>query len=250
MGNIKKDFKVFKIPLLIVLLYGILVMATGMLIRFLGVKTEIYATLLSLILNFIICGIIWLINKKYIGVSIGFKIEFTFFKRHKITAVIVAIVTLLTAVINIKNLPLAILISLQAGIVEEVVCRGIVSKYIYNHLLIINKSKRIWISAITSGTFFGLLHFINLTRQELLPTISQVIVASGLGMLFAVIYLLYKNLFAVIIVHFLNDFLIIANTGTANQEAQSLVATVVTTLIYMLVIWFVSKMIINKKLNC
>ncbi|MEI2413285.1 hypothetical protein V8V50_02015 [Ligilactobacillus salivarius] len=49
-------------------------------------------------------------------------------------ATVLAIITILIVIGNVKNLPLALMVSLQAGIVEEVICRGIISKYIYNDL--------------------------------------------------------------------------------------------------------------------
>ena len=50
----------------------------------------------------------------------------------------------------------------------------------------VEEKRRIWISAISSGLAFGMLHFINLFRQGLLPTINQVIAAAAIGMLFGV----------------------------------------------------------------
>lgn len=73
--------------------------------------------------------------------------------------------------------------------------------------------------------------------------------AAGIGMLFAVIYLIYKNLFATIIIHFLNDFWIIISTGTATQHAQPLLSTIITTLIYITVLGILAKIIISRKIN-
>ena len=243
------SLKTFKVPVVLVLLYGILIVGTGTLVHFLGIKSELYSTFITVLLNFAICGIIWFINKKFIGIKINFKIDFSFFKQHKITAAAIVLITLFMIVTNINHLFIALLVSLQAGIVEEVVCRGIISNYIYTHLRLKNERKQIWISAITSGTLFGLLHFINLFRQEFLPTLNQVIVAAGIGMLFAVIYLIYKNLFATIIIHFLNDFWIIISTGTATQHAQPLLSTIITTLIYITVLGILAKIIISRKIN-
>lgn len=236
------NLKAFKVQVVLVLIYGILIVGTGSLVNSLGIKSELYSTFITVLLNFAICGIIWFINKKFIGIKINFKIDFSFFKRHKITAVAIILITIFMIVTNINHLFIALLVSLQAGIVEEVVCRGVISNYIYTRLRLKSERKQIWISSITSGTLFGLLHFINLFRQEFLPTLNQVIVA-------AVIYLIYKNLFATIIIHFLNDFWIIISTGTATQHAQPLLSTIITTLIYITVLGILAKIIISRKIN-
>lgn len=162
-------------------------------------------------------------------------------------ATVLAIVTILIVIGNVKNLPLALMVSLQAGIVEEVICRGIISKYIYNDLNKVEEKRRIWISAISSGLAFGMLHFINLFRQELLPTINQVIAAAAIGMLFGVIYLVYKNLFGTIFIHFLNDFWIITVTGTITEQDSGTIAMIISSVLYWIILGFIAWRIIKKK---
>lgn len=162
-------------------------------------------------------------------------------------ATVLAIITILIVIGNVKNLPLALMVSLQAGIVEEVICRGIISKYIYNGLNKVEEKRRIWISAIFSGLAFGMLHFINLFRQGLLPTINQVIAAAAIGMLFGVIYLVYKNLFGTIFIHFLNDFWIIAVTGTITEQDSGTIAMIISSVLYWIILGFIAWRIIKKK---
>ena len=239
--------KTFVIPVGLVGLYAVLLVISGRIVQLLSLNSSNSKTFASVIINFVICALFLWLNKKYIGVKIDFKFTFSFFKRHIILATVLAIVTILIVIGNVKNLPLALMVSLQAGIVEEVICRGIISKYIYNDLNKVEEKRRIWISAISSGLAFGMLHFINLFRQGLLPTINQVIAAAAIGMLFGVIYLVYKNLFGTIFIHFLNDFWIITVTGTITEQDSGTVAMIISSMLYWIILGFIAWRIIKKK---
>lgn len=239
--------KTFVIPVGLVGLYAVLLVISGRIVQLLSLNSSNSKTFASVIINFVICALFLWLNKKYIGVKIDFKFTFSFFKRHIILATVLAIITILIVIGNVKNLPLALMVSLQAGIVEEVICRGIISKYIYNGLNKVEEKRRIWISAIFSGLAFGMLHFINLFRQGLLPTINQVIAAAAIGMLFGVIYLVYKNLFGTILIHFLNDFWIIAVTGTITEQDSGTVAMIISSMLYWIILGFIAWRIIKKK---
>lgn len=239
--------KTFVIPVGLVGLYAVLLVISGRIVQLLSLNSSNSKTFASVIINFVICALILWLNKKYIGVKIDFKFTFSFFKRHIILATVLAIITILIVIGNVKNLPLALMVSLQAGIVEEVICRGIISKYIYNDLNKVEEKRRIWISAISSGLAFGMLHFINLFRQGLLPTINQVIAAAAIGMLFGVIYLVYKNLFGTIFIHFLNDFWIIAVTGTITEQDSGTIAMIISSVLYWIILGFIAWRIIKKK---
>ena len=239
--------KTFVIPVGLVGLYAVLLVISGRIVQLLSLNSSNSKTFASVIINFVICALFLWLNKKYIGVKIDFKFTFSFFKRHIILATVLAIITILIVIGNVKNLPLALMVSLQAGIVEEVICRGIISKYIYNGLNKVEEKRRIWISAIFSGLAFGMLHFIKLFRQGLLPTINQVIAAAAIGMLFGVIYLVYKNLFGTIFIHFLNDFWIIAVTGTITEQDSGTVAMIISSMLYWIILGFIAWRIIKKK---
>lgn len=239
--------KTFIIPVGLVGLYAVLLVISGRIVQLLSLNSSNSKTFASVIINFVICALFLWLNKKYIRVKIDFKFTFSFFKRNKILATVLAIITILIVIGNVKNLPLALMVSLQAGIVEEVICRGIISKYIYNGLNKVEEKRRIWISAIFSGLAFGMLHFINLFRQGLLPTINQVIAAAAIGMLFGVIYLVYKNLFGTIFIHFLNDFWIIAVTGTITEQDLGTVAMIISSMLYWIILGFIAWRIIKKK---
>lgn len=239
--------KTFIIPVGLVELYAVLLVISGIIVQLLSLNSSNSKTFASVIINFVICALFLWLNKKYIRVKIDFKFTFSFFKKHKILATVLAIIIILIVIGNVKNLPLALMVSLQAGIVEEVICRGIISKYIYNGLNKVEEKRRIWISAIFSGLAFGMLHFINLFRQGLLPTINQVIAAAAIGMLFGVIYLVYKNLFGTIFIHFLNDFWIIAVTGTITEQDSGTVAMIISSMLYWIILGFIAWRIIKKK---
>ena len=239
--------KTFVIPVGLVGLYAVLLVISGRIVQLLSLNSSNSKTYASVIINFVICALFLWLNKKYIGVKIDFKFTFSFFKRHIILATVLAIITILIVIGNVKNLPLALMVSLQAGIVEEVICRGIISKYIYNDLNKVEEKRRIWISAISSGLAFGMLHFINLFRQGLLPTINQVIAAAAIGMLFGVIYLVYKNLFGTIFIHFLNDFWIITVTGTITEQDSGTIAMIISSVLYWIILGFIAWRIIKKK---
>lgn len=239
--------KTFVIPVGLVGLYAVLLVISGRIVQLLSLNSSNSKTFASVIINFVICALFLWLNKKYIRVKIDFKFTFSFFKRHIILATVLAIITILIVIGNVKNLPLALMVSLQAGIVEEVICRGIISKYIYNGLNKVEEKRRIWISAIFSGLAFGMLHFINLFRQGLLPTINQVIAAAAIGMLFGVIYLVYKNLFGTIFIHFLNDFWIIAVTGTITEQDSGTIAMIISSVLYWIILGFIAWRIIKKK---
>lgn len=239
--------KTFVIPVGLVGLYAVLLVISGRIVQLLSLNSSNSKTFASVIINFVICALFLWLNKKYIGVKIDFKFTFSFFKRHIILATVLAIITILIVIGNVKNLPLALMVSLQAGIVEEVICRGIISKYIYNDLNKVEEKRRIWISVIFSGLAFGMLHFINLFRQGLLPTINQVIAAAAIGMLFGVIYLVYKNLFGTIFIHFLNDFWIIAVTGTITEQDSGTIAMIISSVLYWIILGFIAWRIIKKK---
>ena len=239
--------KTFVIPVGLVGLYAVLLVISGRIVQLLSLNSSNSKTFASVIINFVICALFLWLNKKYIGIKIDFKFTFSFFKRHIILATVLAIITILIVIGNVKNLPLALMVSLQAGIVEEVICRGIISKYIYNGLNKVEEKRRIWISAIFSGLAFGMLHFINLFRQGLLPTINQVIAAAAIGMLFGVIYLVYENLFGTIFIHFLNDFWIIAVTGTITEQDSGTIAMIISSVLYWIILGFIAWRIIKKK---
>lgn len=71
--------------------------------------------------------------------------------------------------------------------------------------------------------------------------------AAAIGMLFGVIYLVYKNLFGTIFIHFLNDFWIIAVTGTITEQDSGTIAMIISSVLYWIILGFIAWRIIKKK---
>ena len=65
--------------------------------------------------------------------------------------------------------------------------------------------------------------------------------------IFGVIYLVYKNLFGTIFIHFLNDFWIIAVTGTITEQDLGTVAMIISSMLYWIILGFIAWRIIKKK---
>lgn len=95
--------------------------------------------------------------------------------------------------------------SLSAGVVEEIICRGIpVGNGMRN---IKNKTQMIRLVAVTS-LVFGVMHLINLLDGAPLDgTISQIIHAAGYGFFDAALYLRTGSVVPPMIVHAVHDFL-------------------------------------------
>jgi membrane protease YdiL (CAAX protease family) len=84
--------------------------------------------------------------------------------------------------------------SITAGITEEVICRG----YILPRLELLFRNK--YMPVILSSLMFGLMHF----RYN---SIGEIILATGLGVVFAIHYQWYRNLKILIITHAAIDFI-------------------------------------------
>ena len=93
---------------------------------------------------------------------------------------------------------------LLIGLYEEFLCRGwLLNEFLERY----GESKKgIWTSIIVSGVIFGLIHFINLSSQDLASTITQVFSASATGVVFGVIYYRTKNIWTVVFLHAFWDF--------------------------------------------
>jgi len=95
--------------------------------------------------------------------------------------------------------------ALLVGICEEFLCRGwLLNEFLERYG---DNKKGIWYSIIISGFIFGLMHLGNIfAGQAISLTIIQVINATGMGILFGLIYYKTKNIWSVIILHGLWDF--------------------------------------------
>lgn len=95
---------------------------------------------------------------------------------------------------------------LLIGICEEFLCRGwLLNEFLERYG---DTKKGIWYSIIISGIIFGLMHIGNIFTigQAVSTTITQIVSATGSGILFGLIYYKTKNIWSVIILHGLWDF--------------------------------------------
>lgn len=109
----------------------------------------------------------------------------------------------------IQALPMIIMFlvfALSVGLYEEIVFRGLIFGLFRKYF---GESKKgIYTSVLLSALIFGCVHFLNLIVYPglIITTIAQVISASFVGVLFAVIYFRTENLLPCIILHTIFDF--------------------------------------------
>jgi membrane protease YdiL (CAAX protease family) len=100
-----------------------------------------------------------------------------------------------------------IIAALCVGITEEFFCRGF--------LLGMFSRLGIWLSALFSSLFFGLLHFINIAAgQGWGPTTGQVISASGFGFFAAGLTLFSRSIYLAVIIHAAVDLPVMLSNRT------------------------------------
>lgn len=100
---------------------------------------------------------------------------------------------------------------LLIGIAEESVCRGIITDVLIERF---GKTRGgVWLSAVLSGLFFGLFHATNIFGQSLGETVIQVIATGMTGILLSAIYIRHRNIFAVMLLHSIFDFMPMTEGG-------------------------------------
>jgi membrane protease YdiL (CAAX protease family) len=90
---------------------------------------------------------------------------------------------------------------LAIGFFEEILFRGILLNTIIYRF---NKKKRsIYYAIIISSIIFGLCHLSNLINRPyiLIGTVSQVLYTTMIGILYSIVYIKYKNIWSIIIMH-------------------------------------------------
>lgn len=105
-----------------------------------------------------------------------------------------------------------VLFILLVGLAEEFLYRGIITDSILQRFG--HTPGGIVFSVISSAVLFGLFHFLNiLSEQSLSATIIQVIATSMLGCLLGAIYVRHKNIYAVVLLHALLDYMVMQESG-------------------------------------
>ena len=122
--------------------------------------------------------------------------------------------------ISIFNTILFTINMLFVGINEEVWMRGLV----LNGLIKKYEKNSIWKPIIISSLIFGLVHLPNILFVEPLTLLIQIINAMCGGILFATIFIKSKNIFSVIFIHALTDWisLFIASCFSGANSALSM----------------------------
>lgn len=121
--------------------------------------------------------------------------------------------------ISISNTLLFTINMLFIGINEELWMRGL----IFNGLTYKYKNS-IWKPIIISSLIFGIVHIVNIFFVNPITLIVQIINAMAGGILFATIFIKSKNIYSVIVIHALTDFLslFLANCFTGCNSALGL----------------------------
>ncbi|OSP22198.1 CPBP family intramembrane glutamic endopeptidase [Staphylococcus agnetis] len=127
---------------------------------------------------------------------------------------------------------------------EEILTRGI----IFNQLL---KEYSVTKAVIFSSVIFGLAHLLNLTHSsDIIGTFTQVIYTFFIGVLFAAIYYVTKNIWSAIFLHFILDlssgFGEVANLEKVVHVAQTNFASALLILVLVFPAYYSGKKILNK----
>lgn len=135
-------------------------------------------------------------------------------------------VTNLSSIVNSVNIPNIISLVIYAaaiGLFEEIFFRGIILEEMLKSS---DSKKAVILSIILSGIIFGSLHFTNIFYgQDLITTIMQLIQSSAIGILFAVVYVLSKNIFALAFLHGFYDFAVLLNETSLTTSCSYIDST-------------------------
>lgn len=118
--------------------------------------------------------------------------------------------------IHTKNIGAALIVGLEAAIMEEYLCRGLLLGG-----LLKDSRKRlldIWLAVIASSFIFGLAHLQNIAHQSLEYTLFQIASATLIGIFYGAIYTRTQSLIWVMIGHFIQDFVVIGINGTTTPS--------------------------------
>lgn len=118
---------------------------------------------------------------------------------------------------NIDEFFASLLLYFFVGIYEEFLCRG----WLLNEFMerFGQNRKGLVYSVILSALLFGLMHITNIfVGQSVAETISQIVMATAIGIYLGVVYLKTRNIWSVVILHGLYDFsLSLTNVNITNS---------------------------------
>lgn len=158
---------------------------------------------------------------------------------------LINITNITTPDLNKANLISLIFYVISIGLFEEILFRGIIENELLENLTSENK-QIIW-AIVLSGIIFGSVHITNIFMgQDLLTTIMQFIQSTSIGILFATVYYLTKNIWALIFLHSFYDFSLLLNEVNLVTECsyldnvpisltiQSIIVSIILSLIYII----------------
>lgn len=99
----------------------------------------------------------------------------------------------------------------MVGMAEEYLFRGVIAERLIRRFGATRKG--VVFSAFLSGAMFGVLHLINARGTSLLSASIQALVATCIGTAFGVIYYSSRSIWALVLIHALNDFAVLAVAG-------------------------------------
>lgn len=106
--------------------------------------------------------------------------------------------------VNLNNLISLGIYCILIGLFEEVFYRGLITGTLLDNT---ENKKDACIAVIIGGLIFGLAHSTNLLMgQDIITTVSQVIQASAIGILFGTVYYLTRNIWSLAFLHAFYDF--------------------------------------------
>ncbi|RZI49121.1 CPBP family intramembrane glutamic endopeptidase [Lactococcus kimchii] len=116
--------------------------------------------------------------------------------------------------------------ALSAGVFEELLVRGLIFAGFWK--LLQGSSLKLFWSALLSSGLFGLFHLYNLTQSSFTAVSQQVLYATALGLIFAILRIKLNSLWLAIMLHTLLDFqpTISASVASENSWASILIITV------------------------
>lgn len=115
----------------------------------------------------------------------------------------------------VPSIVLFALLCLMVGIAEETCFRGLVTNILAKRY--IRNRKGLYLTVLISGAFFGLIHFSNtLAGDAPSGVIIQAICTFWMGCYLSAVYLRTGNLWIVVFMHALQDFLAMNLDGTVN----------------------------------
>jgi uncharacterized protein len=148
------------------------------------------------------------------------------------------------------NLPAALLLALSAGICEEVLFR-LIPLSVMMHAD--GGKEKIFTGCAVSSLIFGVFHGLNLIAgADPVNTLFQILYASGLGLIFAGIYVRTENLWLPIILHTILDFCNYALVADPSAEISAVLDESVDTfsavfLIISTILFYISAFLIYRR---